>query len=100
VKGAPPLFQEALVGHLVGEGVLEGVLKVGEEPGLVEELGGLELAEAPAQTWVILRDLKPTDEAAGSISLEASSCDDSSLQSEHVGGVLREPLLLHGVLQR
>ena len=31
-----------LVGHVVGEGVLEGVLEVGNEPGLVEELRGLQ----------------------------------------------------------
>ena len=49
VQGPPPLLQETAVGHLVGEGVLEGVLELGEEAGLVEELGGLQVAEAAAQ---------------------------------------------------
>ena len=38
----PPLLQEAAVGHLVGEGVLEGVLVLGKEPRLVQELGRLQ----------------------------------------------------------
>ncbi len=41
----PPLLQEAPVGHLVGEGMLEGILVVGKEPCLVEELGRLEVHE-------------------------------------------------------
>ena len=45
VQGAPPLLEQALVGHLVGERVLERVLEVGEEARLVEELGGLEVRE-------------------------------------------------------
>jgi hypothetical protein len=38
----PPLQQEAAVRDLMGEGVLEGVLVLGEEPCLVEELGALQ----------------------------------------------------------
>jgi hypothetical protein len=30
VEGAPPILQETAVGHVVGQGVLEGVLEVGE----------------------------------------------------------------------
>jgi hypothetical protein len=41
VQGTAPLQQETAVGHLVGEGVLEGVLEVREKPGLVEKLGRL-----------------------------------------------------------
>jgi hypothetical protein len=37
------------VGHLVGEGVFEGVFELGEEAGLVEELGGLQVAEPTTQ---------------------------------------------------
>ena len=46
MNGAAPLLEHATVGHLVGEGVLEAVLGSGEEPGLVEELRGLQ----PRQT--------------------------------------------------
>ena len=46
VERAPALLEQAAVGHLVGERVLEGVLEVGEEARLVEELGGLEVGEA------------------------------------------------------
>jgi hypothetical protein len=42
----PPLWQEAAVGHLVGQGVLEGVLDPGKEASLIEELSGLQLSEA------------------------------------------------------
>ncbi len=37
----PPLLQEAAVGHLMGEGVLEGVLVLRKEARLVQELGRL-----------------------------------------------------------
>ena len=49
VEDAPPILKEAPVGHLVGQGVLEGVLDVGEQARLVEELGGLEPGEALGQ---------------------------------------------------
>ena len=38
VERAPPVMEQPVVRHLVGEGVLEGVVEVGNEPGLVEEL--------------------------------------------------------------
>jgi hypothetical protein len=39
----PPSFvQQPSIGHFMGECMLEGVLEVGEETGLVAELGGLE----------------------------------------------------------
>jgi len=41
----PLLLQQTPVGHLVGEGVLEGVGGGREPPRLREELGGLEVAE-------------------------------------------------------
>ena len=47
VERASPLLEEAPVGHLVGEGMLERVLEVGEEPRLVEELSGLEPVREP-----------------------------------------------------
>src|SRR5215475_14211588 len=49
VQGMAPLQQETTVGHLVGEGVLEGVVELGEEAGFVEELSGLQVAETAAQ---------------------------------------------------
>jgi hypothetical protein len=45
VQGAPPLLEETAVSHLVGEGMLEGVLALGKEPRLVEELCRLEARE-------------------------------------------------------
>ena len=49
VERAPPVLEQAVVGHLVREGVLEGVLEVGHEPRLVEELGGLQVRETAPQ---------------------------------------------------
>ena len=49
VKLAAALLQQAAVGHLVRERVLERVLEIREEPGLVEELGGLQVVE-PARS--------------------------------------------------
>ena len=49
VQGPAPLLQETAVGHLVGEGVLEGVCEIREEAGFVEEFGGLQVAEPAAQ---------------------------------------------------
>ena len=39
----PPLLEQAPIGHLVGEGVLEGVFWLGKKACLVEELGGLQM---------------------------------------------------------
>ncbi len=41
-------MRETAVGHLLGEGMLEGVLDLGEEARLIEELGGLQVREAVA----------------------------------------------------
>ena len=48
VQRAPAVLEQAPVRDLVGERVLERVLELGEEPGLVEELGGLEVRELGA----------------------------------------------------
>ena len=45
----PCARQQRLIGHLLGEGVLEGVDQLGEEARFVEELGGLELREGRMQ---------------------------------------------------
>ena len=49
VQHAPPLLEQAAVGHLVGQGVLEGVLQLGEEARLVQELGRLQVRETAVQ---------------------------------------------------
>ncbi len=45
VQRAPAVCEEAAVGYLVGQRVLEGVLEGGKEGGLVEELRGLKPVE-------------------------------------------------------
>src|SRR5438093_13397977 len=56
VEGAALCLEETLVRHLVRERVLEGIFALGEETGLVEELDGLQVGEAPAER--ILRPLR------------------------------------------
>ena len=45
----PPLLQKAAVGHLVGEGVLEGVRVVRKEARLIEEFGRLQVRQTAVQ---------------------------------------------------
>jgi hypothetical protein len=47
VEPLAPLLEQGAVGDLVGERVLEGVLGIGKEARLVEELGRLQLREPP-----------------------------------------------------
>jgi hypothetical protein len=42
----PAVLEQARVGDLVGEGMLEGVLEIREEARLVEKLGRLEVGES------------------------------------------------------
>ncbi len=49
VQHPPPLLQQTAVGHLVRQGVLEGVFVLGEQARLVEELGRLEVRQAAMQ---------------------------------------------------
>ena len=49
MQHAPPLLQQAAVGHLVGQGMLEGVFALREEACLVEELGRLQVCQAAMQ---------------------------------------------------
>jgi hypothetical protein len=46
MQDAPPLLQEATVGDLMGESMLESEFALGEEARLVEELGGLQVGKA------------------------------------------------------
>jgi hypothetical protein len=70
VKRAPSVLQKRAVGHLVREGMLERVLHVREEAGLVKEFSGLKLAQGAAQRIFFLvghrleqgeRDVLPDD---------------------------------------
>ena len=45
----PRARQQRLIGHLLGQGMLEGVGALREEARLVEELGGLEVRQAAMQ---------------------------------------------------
>ena len=49
VKRAPAVLEQAPVGHVVGQRVLEGVFEIGKEPRLVQKFCGTKLAQAPAQ---------------------------------------------------
>ena len=49
MERAPAPLKHACVGDLVGERVLERVLEIGKEARLVQELGGLEVAQFPAK---------------------------------------------------
>src|SRR5215813_13875117 len=49
VQSPPPVLQDAPVGHLVRERVLERVFEVREDARLVEELGSLEVTQSPTQ---------------------------------------------------
>ena len=80
VEAPPPILEQAPVGHVVGQGVLEGVLEIREEPRLVEELGGLEVARPAAERLLrLLRD--GLEEGEGHV-----LADD--------GGGLEQPLVL------
>src|SRR5262245_49700054 len=46
----PPLLEQTAVGHLVRQGMLEGVLALRKEARLVEELSGLEVGKTTMQT--------------------------------------------------
>jgi hypothetical protein len=50
-----PLLEQAAVGHLVRESVLEGILAVGIQTRFVEEFRRLQASEAPAQR--VLREV-------------------------------------------
>ena len=66
VEPAALAVQQRAVGDLVGEGVLERVLEVGEEARLVQELGGLQVGQRPAQRF--LRDvLERLEEGEGHV---------------------------------
>ena len=57
VQRAAPFLEEAAIGHIVGEGVLEGVFKFREQARLVEKLGGPEVGHALPQLVIgLLRD--------------------------------------------
>jgi len=53
VIAASRLLGQALVGYLLGQRMLEGVLKVGEQPRLVHKLTLLEAGEPSKQCLVV-----------------------------------------------
>ena len=53
VQRAPPPLHQAPIGHLLREGVLEGVGALGQAPRLVEELRRLKLGEALMQPLLV-----------------------------------------------
>ena len=50
VEPPAPLEQEAVVGHLVRQGMREGIVVLREQPRLVEKLGGLQVRQVTLQT--------------------------------------------------
>ena len=52
IEGSPPILEQAAIGHVVSQGMLEGVLEVWEDPGLVQELCGLQAPERGVQVVV------------------------------------------------
>ena len=49
VQPPPPLQQKAAIGHLVCQSMLEGVLRLGEQAGLIQELCRLQVRQAAVQ---------------------------------------------------
>src|SRR5262245_27830028 len=52
VKGPPLLVEQARVGYLAGQRVLEAVLEVGGNAGRAEMLAGLKVRESPLEVGV------------------------------------------------
>jgi hypothetical protein len=50
MEDALPLLEQPAIGHLVGQGMLEGEFALGEEPRLVEQLRRLQVVKAPGQS--------------------------------------------------
>jgi hypothetical protein len=67
VQGALPVVEQTLIRHLVRERVLERVLQVRKDPGLVEELRGLEVGELGAH--LVLRRVGDGQEQGRATSL-------------------------------
>jgi hypothetical protein len=63
VQITPPVLQQPLVCHLVREGVLERVLKIGKEPDLVEELRSLQAGQLGAH--LVLRGTSAIASSSG-----------------------------------
>ena len=82
IEVAAPVVEEAPVGHLMRERVLEGVLEVGEQARLVKKLGRLKVTQpATERLLVLVRDR--LEEGKGEV-----LPDDR--------GSLEEPFLLEG----
>jgi hypothetical protein len=88
VEGTPSLPEEAPVDDLVGEGVLEGVFGLGEEPRLVEELRPLQLRERAVHHIHGLHVLSPPIALPGGLDFALRRRDGGARQGEErkVGG--------------
>src|SRR4029453_13195208 len=75
-------LQETAISYIEGERMLKLVLEIGEEPRLVQKLGGLKLAEAVAQGCLVHIG-------------DGLEQDEGYLLPDH-GGRLEEPLFLRG----
>jgi hypothetical protein len=53
MEDPPPLLEQWRVGHLIGEGLLEGVLYLGEQAYLIGELSSLQMAESQAEQFML-----------------------------------------------
>ena len=82
VKLVAAIVQESAVGDLVRERVLEGILEIRKQPGLVKELGGLQVVEAA------------TDRLVGGVGDRLEQYQRHVLADD--GGDLEEALVLRG----
>src|SRR6266436_9697385 len=81
VQGPPPLGRKAAVGHLLGQGMLERVFRMGEIADLVEKL--CRLKHTKALTKEIFRNIQARDQDRIRHTL-----------SYHSGGLEQEAILL------
>jgi hypothetical protein len=59
MEGAPPFLKQAAVGHLVRQGVFEGVFPLRKQAGLIEQLGGLQVGQAALEHVLRRRGERP-----------------------------------------
>jgi hypothetical protein len=52
MERAATLVDETAVGHFVGQGMLEGIPRIGEQGRLIQELGPLKSGQGPAKPLV------------------------------------------------
>jgi hypothetical protein len=75
VQRAAPFLEQASVGDVVGQCVLERVLEIGKQASLVEELGRLELGECPLQIMSAMSAIASRSETGTSFPTTAAACN-------------------------